>query len=109
MKDELILDLIHLLEKIDKAKPKQRKEMILSIIEKYSKKPEPEIEISYSDFQNAISYAKNQYSTIPFPIRIGNKSIDIEEQANYCMFLAVIAYLNNKEILKKTPIFQKGK
>lgn len=102
-------DLMDFLQKVDDLNPKQRKKAVEDIIKKRFKKPkQEELTVTYDDFYKMISYAKNEYSTIPFPLRIGNKEIDIREQANYCMFIAVIAFLNNKEVLKKLPTFKKG-
>lgn len=69
----------------------------------------PEFDVTYKEFQEIISYAKSEWVRLTFPLKIDNKEIDIKEQANYCMFVAVVAFLNKKDILKKVPILNKGR
>jgi len=109
--DKLKLELIEFLSKVDELRPLDREEFLFTIVKKYllSSKDDSDIVLSYDDFNDAVSYAKSLYSQMSFPINIGNKRLESYENANYCMFTAVIFLLNKKEAFKKIPNFEKGK
>lgn len=107
--DELTADILEFLEKVDNMKDSDRKELLIAIIKKHLIVHKSDLMLTYGDFQDMVSYAKKQYSTISFPVMIEGRRLEPNEAANYCMFLGVEAVLNKKEAFKRSPNFRKGK
>jgi hypothetical protein len=58
--------------------------------------------LTYTDFQKALEIAKYKFANIGFPImaldKAGSKVVlDARESANYCLFEAVIDFLESKQ------------
>lgn len=107
IKEELEVDIKRFFEQIEKQNHNDRVETLRNLFNKYLHLSTSDYMMDYIDLNNIISHAKNSFSTKTFPVFLGDKKRKVDEsyQANLCVIESAIAYLNDKECLKRIPKF----
>lgn len=106
--DSFIDEIKQFISSVDSLDKDDMLKILTAIYEKHVAMSTSALAIEYKDFHNIVSDAKGLFSTISFPIKIGDQQLYPSENANYCLMSSVISFLIKKEALKKRPLFKKG-
>ena len=106
--DSFVSEIKEFLSNMDSLDKEDMLKILTAIYDKHVAMSTSTLVIEYKDFHNIVSDAKGMFSTVSFPIKIGDQQLYPSENANYCLMNSILSFLIKKEALKKRPLFKKG-
>lgn len=107
--EEIEKELEILLKNIDDIKLDDRLPAIMGIIKKKIEWNPEEFLLTYGDFSDIMSNAKNAYPRATIPMYLSKRPIDNTEVVYIMMMEAFIGFLNRKKIIKRLVKIDQGR
>lgn len=113
-RDDIKMEIINILNSAKANRFSDLKDELLDLVDRHFVFNTEDFTISYEDFQKVVSDAKGEYSKETFPILVKDRkgtgrALESTENANFCLFVSILNFLNGKEAFKKKPDFKKGR
>lgn len=107
--EEMEKELEILLKRIGDIKESDRLSAIMNIIKKKIEWNPEEFLLTYGDFSDIMSNAKNSYPKATIPMYISKRLVDNTEVSYIMMMEAFVSFLNRKKIIKRLIKIDQGR
>lgn len=107
LSEELMNDVMLFLAKVDELTYSDRKELLVSMLNKNMTLQTSELVLSKYDFDLILSNAKERFCSEAVPTTISKRPLDQREATNLILIESVFSFLNNKNALRRLPKFDR--